>query len=88
MIYPLPTPHYSPPQLAPSIIRPTSTSLYNVWTGAIHYNESNGKVFKDGRSTDVTTLLTFEFLSESKGKTCTFYFDSSSDATTKVSSTS
>jgi hypothetical protein len=53
----------------------------------VHHNESNGKVFKDGRTTDVTTLLTFEFPSESKGKTCTFHFDSSSDATAEVSGT-
>jgi hypothetical protein len=73
------------PKKAP-IIRPTSTSLYDVWTGAVHHDESNGKVFKDGRTTDITTLLTFEFPSESKRKTCTFHF-SSSDATAKVSGT-
>lgn len=53
----------------------------------MHHNESNSKIFKDGRTTDVTTLLTFDFLPESEGKTCSFYFDSSSDTTAKVSGT-
>lgn len=53
----------------------------------MHHDESNGKIFKDGRTTDVTTLLTFDFPPESEGKTCSFHFESSSDTTTKVSGT-
>lgn len=50
-------------------------------------DETKGKIFKDGRKSDVTTLLTFNFPPETEGKTCSFHFDLSSDPTAKVSST-
>jgi hypothetical protein len=76
------------PSLPPSnIIRPTITSQYNVWTGAVRYNTPNGKIFKDGRTTDITTLLTFDFPAASAGKMCSFQFDLSSDPTAIVSGT-
>ncbi|KAM0716192.1 hypothetical protein Q7P37_005415 [Cladosporium fusiforme] len=56
-------------------IRPCVTSQYDVWTGAVRRDEINGKIFKDGRKTDVTTLLTFNFPPETEGKTCSFHFD-------------
>lgn len=56
-------------------IRPSFTSQYDVSTGAVRYASSQGKIFKDGKTTDVTTLLTFAFPEESKGKTCSFHFD-------------
>ncbi|KAM0721350.1 hypothetical protein Q7P37_002274 [Cladosporium fusiforme] len=47
------------PKLPPSDpknppIRPCVTSQYDVWTGAVRRDEINGKIFKDGRKTDVT----------------------------------
>ncbi|KAM0713374.1 hypothetical protein Q7P37_000214 [Cladosporium fusiforme] len=68
------------PKLPPSDpknppIRPCVTSQYDVWTGAVRRDEINGKIFKDGRKTDVTTLLTFNFPPETEGKTCSFHFD-------------
>jgi hypothetical protein len=71
----------------PHVIRPKVTSQYDVWTGAVHRGTQNGKIFKDGKTTDITTLLTFDFPSESAGKTCSFHFDLSSDASAKVSGT-
>ncbi|KAM0717746.1 hypothetical protein Q7P37_006078 [Cladosporium fusiforme] len=64
-----PCPKPNPP------IRPCVTSQYDVWTGAVRRDEINGKIFKDGRKTDVTTLLTFNFPPETEGKTCSFHFD-------------
>ncbi|KAM0717743.1 hypothetical protein Q7P37_007595 [Cladosporium fusiforme] len=70
----------APPKTSPSDpknppIRPCVTSQYDVWTGAVRRDEINGKIFKDGRKTDVTTLLTFNFPPETEGKTCSFHFD-------------
>jgi hypothetical protein len=45
-----------------------------VWTGAIDYNTGVGKVFKDGQTSDITTLLTFDFPAASQGMTCEFHF--------------
>ncbi|CAG5169204.1 uncharacterized protein ALTATR162_LOCUS7014 [Alternaria atra] len=70
-----------------NIIKPRVTSLYEVWTGAVRHNTANGKVFKDGKTTDITTLLTFDFPAKSAGKTCSFHFDLASNASAKVSST-
>lgn len=56
-------------------IRPSFTSQYEVSTGAVRYASSEGKIFKDGKTTDVTALLTFAFPEESRGKTCSFHFD-------------
>jgi hypothetical protein len=76
------------PQSVPSgadIIKPTTRSQYEVWTGAVHYNLQNGKIFKDGRTTDITTLLTFDFPSSTAGKTCSFHFVLASEAASKLS---
>ncbi|CAN9322583.1 unnamed protein product [Alternaria alternata] len=70
-----------------NIIKPRVTPLYEVWTGAVRHNTANGKVFKDGKTTDITTLLTFDYPPESAGKTCSFHFDLASDASAKVSGT-
>jgi hypothetical protein len=48
---------------------------------------NNGKISKDGKTTDITTLLTFDFPTALDGKTCSFHFDLSSDPAAKVSST-
>lgn len=83
----LPTNTTYPSPAASNTIRPTITSQYDVWTGAVRYSTQNGKIFKSGRTTDVTTLLTFDFPAASAGKTCSFHFDLSSDPTAKVSGT-
>jgi hypothetical protein len=82
---PPPTPSPCPPSF--NVIRPKAFSQYDVWTGAVRYNEQRGKIFKDGRTTDVTTLITFDFPAASAGKTCSFHFGLSSDPAAKVSGT-
>lgn len=70
-----------------NIIKPKVTSQYEVSTGAVRHGTSNGKIFKDGKTTDITTLLTFDFPTASAGKTCSFHFDLCSDPAAKVSGT-
>jgi hypothetical protein len=53
-----------------SVLGPSMRSLYDVRTGADHYNSASGKIFKNRRSTGVVTLLTFDFSSLFQGKTC------------------
>jgi hypothetical protein len=79
-----PTPSPCPP--TPNVIRPKTLSQYDVWTGAVRYRASHGKIFKDGHTTDVSTLLTFDFPPESQGKTCRFVFDLAADPSATVSS--
>jgi hypothetical protein len=74
-----------PTPVPSNVIKPTLTSQYDVWTGAVRHKEQRGKIFKDGRTTDITTLITFNFPAASAGKTCTFHFDLSSDPAAKVS---
>ena len=73
------------PQIPASgnVIRATTRSQYSVWTGAINYNTTTGRIFKDGRTTDITTLLTFTYPAASAGRTCTFhlYLDTASTLT-------
>jgi hypothetical protein len=72
------------PQSIPTganIVKPSARSQYDVWTGAIHYKTGAGKVFKNGQTTDVTTLVTFDFPADSQGKTCEFHFFLDSTAT-------
>jgi hypothetical protein len=69
------------------IIRPDVTSQYKVWNGAVDRYTKRGRIFKDGKATDVTTLLTFSFPAASAGKTCSFHFDLSGDSTAKISGT-
>jgi hypothetical protein len=78
-----PTPSPCPP--TPNVIRPKALSQYDVWTGAVRYRASHGKIFKDGRTTDVSTLLTFDFPPESQGKTCRFVLDLAADPSATVS---
>ncbi|KAH7396068.1 hypothetical protein BKA64DRAFT_675246 [Cadophora sp. MPI-SDFR-AT-0126] len=80
---PAPEPQYVP--TGSDIIKPTTRSQYEVWTGAVHYNTPNGKIFKDGHSSDITTLLTFDFPAATYGKTCEFHFVLASEATSKLS---
>ncbi|KAH6711914.1 hypothetical protein BKA61DRAFT_611805 [Leptodontidium sp. MPI-SDFR-AT-0119] len=80
---PAPEPQYVP--TGSDIIKPTTRSLYEVWTGAVHYNTPNGKIFKDGHSSDITTLLTFDIPAATYGKTCEFHFVLASEATSKLS---
>lgn len=61
------------PRQEPNIY-PDSISLYEVWTGKVTYNVPTGKIFKDGRTTDITTLGTFTFPASTAGKTCEFQF--------------
>jgi hypothetical protein len=64
------------PQIPASgaVIVPSAVSTYSVWTGAIQYNTGKGKIFKNGKTTDVTILLTFTIPAAAVGKTCSFHF--------------
>jgi hypothetical protein len=55
-----------------NILLPTVVSQYDVWTGAIRYATGAGKIFKNGKTTDTTTLLTFNGTSATAGRTCAF----------------
>jgi hypothetical protein len=70
------------PQIPSSgaVIAPSAVSQFDVWTGAIRYASGAGKIFKNGRTTDTTTLLTFTYPTASGGRTCTFhlYLDAAS----------
>jgi len=61
-------------------ISPTVISQYNVWTGAISFDTSEGKIFKDGRQPDITTLVTFDFPDWTEGRQCEFTFELDSTA--------
>jgi len=76
----VPTPGYWAPPTG-SVISPTTISQYTVWTGAIKYNVQYGKIFKDGHTSDITTLVTFDIPSAAQGKQCTFHFSLDSTAT-------
>ena len=83
----LPSPQ---PQNIPTgsdIIIPKTISKYSVWTGAVDFDVSAGKIFKNGRTSDITTLATFEFPAEAAGKTCEFHFVLPNDGTASVSGT-
>jgi hypothetical protein len=64
------------PQIPSSgaVITPVAQSQYDTWTGAIRYQSAAGKIFKNGKVTDTTTLLTFTYPAASAGKSCTFHF--------------
>jgi len=66
-------------------IAPKTISQYSVWTGAVSYNTNAGKIFKDGRTSDITTLVTFDIPSTLQGKTCSFHF--ALDSTSTLSGT-
>ncbi|KAH8684309.1 hypothetical protein BGZ60DRAFT_426704 [Tricladium varicosporioides] len=62
-------------------IVPKTVSQYSVWTGAVKYNTNLGKIFKDGKTTDITTLATFDIPASLAGKTCSLHFYLDSTAT-------
>jgi hypothetical protein len=64
----------------PGVLQPEVISQYTVSTGAINFNTPTGKVFKDGKSSDITTLVTFNVPSSLSGHTCTFRFSLPSNA--------
>jgi hypothetical protein len=86
-----PTPNPSPamPATAPAgyttLLLPTTTSQYSVWTGAVTSSASIGKIFKDGHTSDISTLLTFDFPTSLAGQTCSFHFYLPSGSATGVS---
>jgi len=55
-------------------VRPTVTSQYSVWTGAINYKTSQGLIQKTGITSDITTLVTFDIPSSAAGKQCELVF--------------
>jgi hypothetical protein len=58
-----------------NILHPIARSQYEVWTGAVHYNTPTGKIFKNGKTTDVTTLLTFQMpTTNGVPQICEFHF--------------
>lgn len=66
---------------AGSILLPAVVSQYDVWTGAIRYASGAGKIFKNGKATDTTTLLTFNGTSATAGRTCAFHLYLTSTST-------
>lgn len=78
-----PTPNPGPPAQVstPSVLFPSATSLYNVWTGAVTFGSPVGLIQKTGTTPDITTLVTFDFPSSLAGKTCEFAFILDSTAT-------
>ena len=58
-----------------NILRPSVTSQYEVSTGAVTRFTPNGIISKDGKTSDITMLLTFDFPAASAGKMCSFHFD-------------
>lgn len=56
------------------VIVPTTISQYSVWTGAVNFNTGAGKIFKNGRVSDVTTLATFDIPRAASGMTCELHF--------------
>jgi ubiquitin 3 binding protein But2-like protein len=65
----------------PNIVPPTTLSQYSVSTGAINFNTPNGEIFKNGKSSDITTLVTFNLPAASQGHTCVFHFNLDPTAT-------
>ena len=57
-------------------LRPSYTSQYSVWTGARDFDTSTGVVSKpNGQSTDITSLVEFNFPDWAAGCTCEFHFN-------------
>ena len=72
----------APLETREELIYPTTTSQYNVWTGAVTYNTQQGLIHKsNGQSADITTLVTFDFPSTLAGRTCAFIFELDDTAT-------
>ncbi|KAI9764685.1 MAG: hypothetical protein M1839_005785 [Geoglossum umbratile] len=60
---------------------PYATSTYAVWSGAITYGTNYGLVQKTQTSSDITTLVTFDFPAWTAGKKCSFGFRLGNTAT-------
>jgi hypothetical protein len=58
----------------PNIIKPSVRSQYYVSTGAISYNTGVGLVSKNGRTSDITTLITINIPAAAVGKPVKFNF--------------
>ncbi len=73
----LPTPQGSDLQTRSCTrLRPRVVSQYSTWTGARQYNTPIGLVSKpNGQSTDITTLVTFQFDNTTAGRQCHVGFD-------------
>jgi hypothetical protein len=68
----------------PNIIRPSVRSQYYVSTGAISYNTGVGLVSKNGRTGDITTLITINIPAAAVGKPVKFNFALDTAAATTV----
>ncbi|KAH0556622.1 hypothetical protein GP486_005542 [Trichoglossum hirsutum] len=81
----VPTPQNSPPPHRDSnngtIIYPYATSTYAVWSGAINYGTNYGLVQKTQTSSDISTLVTFDFPASTAGRKCAFNFRLTNSAT-------
>jgi hypothetical protein len=85
----VPTPNPQIPAAGAGTVNllPTVYSQYAVWTGAITYNTNLGRIEKNGRQTDNTTLLSFVVTSANAGKPFSFRFALDSAATNVISGT-
>ncbi|KAJ9643029.1 hypothetical protein H2199_004551 [Coniosporium tulheliwenetii] len=62
-------------------IRPTTLSQYKVWTGAKDYATAEGRIYKTGRESDITTLVTFDIPQWTAGQKCEVAFELDNSAT-------
>ncbi|KAI9855527.1 MAG: hypothetical protein M1813_009755 [Trichoglossum hirsutum] len=60
---------------------PYATSTYAVWSGAVTYGTTYGLIQKTQKTSDITTLATFDFPASTAGKKCAFNFRLSNSAT-------
>ncbi|KAH0545411.1 hypothetical protein FGG08_000552 [Glutinoglossum americanum] len=65
--------HREPPADG-SLLYPYATSQYSVSSGALDYGTPNGLVFKDQVTSDISTLITFNFPAWTEGRQCEFSF--------------
>ena len=79
LVHAVPVPNPIPS--GPNVVAPTTISQYAVWTGAINFGTPWGKIFKNGQTSDMTTLVTFNFPAASAGETCAFHFSLDNSAT-------
>jgi hypothetical protein len=70
---PYPSGSFYAPQGA-GYITPKAISQFTVSTGAVNFKVQYGKVFKGGRRSGITTLMTFDIPPEAEDKTCAFHF--------------
>lgn len=72
---------YAAPSTYYTTLKPTAISVYEVWTGAVHHDVYYGHIYKNGKTTDLTTLATFKVPDWSAGHLCQFIFELNADAT-------